>query len=208
MAEKNEVEGVKSRRTAILNRFRLQDRNTALLTVFYGVLGGLLYCLVTLVPMPYTMVSIFKFGLLPSVVIIALAGAIRGPAAGFLTGYLGEIFYGLVLYNHIIAFTLQAMAYGILGLLVGVATYDFARGRSLAKLSVFSILGFVIAVLLSVVVGISVVGYSVMAAIAFYLLPEMTTGLLTLLFLTPVLARLWYGIAGRITTGVSMETTA
>ena len=140
--------------------------------------------------MPFVMVSILKFGLLPAVVIIALTGAIRGPLAGFLAGYLGEVLYGLLVYNVVVTMTLPGIAYGVLGLIVGLSSYDFTNGRSLLKLSILSIVGFTFTVLLGVVVGITVEGYSIMAALAFSMLPLLTMGLLTLFFLTPVVARI------------------
>ena len=83
-------------------------------------------------------------------------------------------------------------AFGVLGFIVGIASYDFSNGRSLAKLSVLSTIGFVFTVLLVVVIGITIEEYSVLAAIAFNMLPLLTTGIPTLIFVTPVIARLWF----------------
>ena len=141
-------------------KFQMTDRNMALRTLSYALIGALLYVGISLIPMPFTMVTLLKFGLLPAVVVIALVGAIRGPLAGFIVGYLGEVLYGLVVYNQIVTLTLPAVAFGVLGFIAGIATYDFSNGRSLAKLSVLSTIGFIFTVLLVVVIGITIEEYS------------------------------------------------
>ncbi|MDF1537786.1 MAG: ECF transporter S component [Candidatus Thorarchaeota archaeon] len=185
---------------AILEKFQMQNGNMLLWTIIFAIIGATLYVGVSLIPMPYTMVSILKFGFLPAIVIIALVGAIRGPIAGFLAGYLGEVLYGLFVYNVIVTMTLPAIAYGILGFVVGLATYDFNNGRSLLKLSILSVVGFVFTVLLGMVIGISIENYSTMAALAFSMLPLLTMGIPTLLFLTPVVARVWYALTAKLAT--------
>ena len=192
MTEENEQQTEEITKTSILEKFQIQDKNTALWTLIFALLGALLYVGISMIPMPFTMVSILKFGLLPAVTVIALTGAIRGPIAGFISGYLGEVIYGLLVYNVVVTMTLPAMAYGVMGLIVGLISYDFTNGRSLVKLSILSIVGFIFTILLSVVLAITVEGYSVLAAILYSMLPLVTMGLLTLFFLTPVLARVWY----------------
>jgi hypothetical protein len=141
--------------------------------------------------MPYTMVSLFKFGLLPALAIIALVGAIRGPFAGILTGYLGIITYNLFVYNALVILTLPALAYGILGFIVGLASYDFSNGKSLGKLSVLSAIGLVFTALVLVVIGMFVEQNSILAALGFVMLPLLTTGLPSVILITPILARIW-----------------
>ncbi|MHA1928050.1 MAG: hypothetical protein ACTSV2_05645 [Candidatus Thorarchaeota archaeon] len=186
-------------------KFQMVDGQMALWTIIYSILGALLYVGISLVPMPFVMVNILKFGLLPAVVVIALVGAIRGPIAGFIAGYLGEVLYGILVYNHIVTLTLPAMAFGVLGFIAGFATYDFANGRSLAKLSVLSAIGFVFTVLLVVVIGITIEDYSILAAIAFNMLPLLTTGLPTLIFVTPVIARIWLELVTKMDQPESSE---
>ena len=138
------------------------------------------------------MISILKFGFIPALAIIGLVGAIRGPIAGLLTGYFGVIFSDLVLQGVVVTLTLPALAYGIMGLIVGLASYDLANGRSLVKLSLLSTVGFVFTALLVVVIGLFVEGYAALVGIAFVLLPNLTSGIPTVLLLTPVFARIWH----------------
>jgi uncharacterized membrane protein len=137
-------------------------------------------------------------GLLPALVIIALVGAIRGPIAGFLVGYLGEIIYGLVAYNVIVTLTIPAMAYGVMGFVVGLKTYDFTDGRSLLKLSILSMVGYVFTILLVVVNGIAIEVYSLDAGLLYIMLPMITMGIPTLLFVTPVAARIWHEVKNKV----------
>ncbi len=190
---------------ALREKLHMGNANISMWTLLFALLGAILYAGVSLIPIPFTMVSILKFGLLPALTIIALTGAIRGPIAGFIAGYLGEIIYGLLTYNIIVTMTLPAMAYGIMGLIVGLISYDFTNGRSLIKLSILSIVGFLFTILLSVVIAISVEGYSVLAAILYNMLPLLTMGLPTLFFLTPVLARAWYEFMKKMKAIASTE---
>ena len=205
MTEENEQPTEEITKASLFEKIQMQDRNTALWTILFALLGAFLYVGISMMPMPFIMVSILKFGLLPAVTIIALTGAIRGPIAGFISGYLGEVIYGLLVYNVIVTLTLPAVAYGIMGLIVGLTSYDFTNGRSLIKLAILSVVGFVFTILLSVVLAITVEGYSVMASIAFNMLPLMTMGLLTLFFLTPVLARAWYEFMRKMRAIASAE---
>ena len=75
----------------IKKRFRVDDLKTAVITVLFGVVGAVLFALIPSIPMPFTMVSLLKFGLSPALAIIAVLGAIRGPLAGFLSGYFGIV---------------------------------------------------------------------------------------------------------------------
>jgi uncharacterized membrane protein len=170
----------------------MQDKRAALWTIFYGILGAIVFMLFSMIPTPFTMVSIIRFGFIPALAIIGLVGAIRGPIAGLLTGYFGTILADLILQGVIVTMTLPALAYGVMGLIVGLASYDLANGRSLVKLSILSTVGFVFAALLVVVIGLFVEGYAVLVGIAFFLLPKLTSGIPTVLLLTPVFARIWH----------------
>jgi len=79
-------------------------------------------------------------------------------------------------------------------LMVGLASYDLANGRSLVKLSILSAVGFLFTALLVTVIGIFVEGYSALVGIAFVLLPNLSSGIPTVLLLTPVFARIWNAI--------------
>ena len=185
---------------SILDKFQINGAMMLIWTIIYSLIGaGLVVLLMSpAVPKPYLMVDLFKFGLLPIVAVIAVTGAIRGPIAGFLTGYLGVVIADLLFFGAVVTMTLPAMAYGVLGFIVGLASYDFINGRSLGKLSVLSMVGWVFTILLVVVIGLMVEVYATMAAIGFVMLPLMTLGLPTAILLTPVLARLWHLFMSKI----------
>ncbi|MFX0107136.1 MAG: hypothetical protein ACFE7R_02540 [Candidatus Hodarchaeota archaeon] len=173
-------------------RLHIQSSTEFLVTILTGLLGVAFYVALRWIQWPFIMVDLFMLGLLPSITIIAIAGAIRGPIAGFLTGYIGEVAYGLLSHGVVVTATLPALAYGIMGFVVGFARYDLTNGRSLAKLSVLATIGFVFTALLVTVFGLMVEGAATLAVIGFVMLPLITLGLPTALFLTPVLARLWH----------------
>jgi len=173
-------------------REKVQDSNAALRTVLVSLLGAFIYFLLELIPMPHMTVGFFELSLAPTLSIIAVVGAIRGPAAGFLTGYLGRLLSDFILNGTVAALTLYALALGMLGLVVGLARYDFASGRSLAKLSVMSVIGLVFTALITVVVGLMVERVATIVAIGFQLIPLLTIGLPSVILLTPLLARLWH----------------
>ena len=177
---------------------RIQHWTISLVTLVFGLVGAGIFVLVHSVSMPFIMISLFKFGVIPSLAIIAMVGAIRGPIAGFLSGYLGLITYDLLVINTIVTYTLPALAYGVLGLIVGLASYEFSNGRSLAKLSLLSMIGLIFTGLILVVIGLFVEQIAVLAGIGFTLLPLLTSGLPTVLFVTPILARLWEILSSKI----------
>ncbi|MHA1905261.1 MAG: hypothetical protein ACXADL_17125 [Candidatus Thorarchaeota archaeon] len=177
---------------SLAEKFQMQNSEMRGWTLFISILGAVLYAAISMIPMPYTTISLIKLGFLPSLAIICAVGAIRGPIAGFLTGYLGEVVYGLVSYSVIVTYTLPAVAYGIMGFIVGLATYDFTNGRSLGKLSIISSIGFVFTTLLVVVIGFTIEGYAILAALGLQLLPLLTSGIPTVILLTPIFTRLWY----------------
>ena len=176
----------------VLEKFHIQSAEMLFWTLLYSLLGVTIYVAISGVTMPYIIVDMFTFGLAPALAIIALAGAIRGPLAGFLTGYLGTLLSGILYYGVVATMTLPSAAFGILGFIVGLATYDLANGRSLIKLSILSAIGFIFTVLLLVVIGLVVEEYATLVAMGFVLLPELTLGLPSVLLLTPVLGRLWH----------------
>ncbi len=177
--------------STVFEFLRMKDARMAAETILFAVVVAVIYALISIIPMPFVMEGLFTLGLVPALALIAFAGAIRGPIAGLLAGYLGEVIYGLLVYNVVVTFTLPALAYGVLGLVVGMASYELSSGRSLVKMSLLSAFGLIMTALLLVIIGIVIEGYATLVAIGFVLLPVLTAGLPTVVFLTPVLARIW-----------------
>lgn len=176
----------------IFERLNIQSRHDIFLTLIYTIVGLALFIVLSMIPMPYFLVSLFKFGLIPALAIIAVVAAIRGPLAGLLTGYLGVFLYDLVIRSTIVALGLPALGYGILGLIVGLTTYDFTNGKSLAKLSILSAVGYMFTVLIVVAVGLTIESYATLVALGFVLLPLLTVGLPSIILITPLFARLYH----------------
>jgi len=124
--------------------------------------------------------------------IIPVMGAIRGPISGFLTGYLGTVLFDLLIYNAVVTMTIPAIGYGLLGFIAGLATYDLSNGRSLIKLTILSVVGFVFTLLIIVAAGLVVESYATLVVLGFVMLPLVTSGLPTVILLTPVYARIYH----------------
>jgi len=186
----SKTEGGKTKR--FLGRMHVRTAKDLLLTLLHSVVWAFLFVLVSLVPMPYTMVSLIKLGLGPALAIIALAGAVRGPVAGFLSGYLGTVMYDLLVSGNVLYWTLPAVACGVSGLVVGLFTYDLSKGRSLAKLSVVALVGFLFSILLTAIIDLTIARFAVMLVVGLLLLPGLGVGIPSVILITPILARLWH----------------
>lgn len=176
----------------VVGRMHVQTAKDLLLTLLHSILWALLFVLLSLVPMPYTMVSLVKLGLAPALAVIALAGAVRGPLAGFLSGYIGTVVYDLLQSGSVLYWTLPAVACGVIGFVVGLFAYDFNRGRSLAKISVVALVGFVFSVLLTAIIDLTVAKLAVLLVVGLLLLPSLGTGIPSVILITPILARSWH----------------
>jgi len=176
---------------SVLDRLYLQNTREIVLTLIFIAIGISLFLGLSTIQMPFIMISFFALGLAPTYAIISVAGAIRGPIAGFLVGFLGKLFTDLFLYGIIPIMGFPALAYGVLGLIVGLATYDFESGRSLVKMSILSVVGLVFTLMLITVVGMIVGDVATLVAIGFLLLPQLTLGLPSVFLLTPIFVRIW-----------------
>ncbi len=190
------------KKTSVRERLYLQDGHNVLWTIIYSLVGVGVFVLLSMVPMPYTMVSLFKFGIAPALAVIGVAAAFRGPIAGFLTGYLGVVIYDFVIRSTVVTMTLPAIGYGIMGLIVGLATYDLTNGRALIKLSVLSAVGFVFTVLVVVAVSLTVESIATLVALGFVMLPLITVGLPSVILLTPVFAGIWSALTSMLFPGI------
>ncbi len=198
MSEVHEQETPQSEGEGILEKLQIQSSEMLLWTILYGLLGAGFFIMLSFVPRPYIMMDLFMFGLAPAMAIITVAGAIRGPIAGFLTGYVGTLVYGLIVSATVVTFTLTAVAFGVMGFIVGITRYDFTSGRSLVKMSILSVIGLVFTVLLTVVVGLTVEVYADLVVLGFVMLPLLTVGIPSVFLLTPLFARLWYAVMSEV----------
>ncbi len=192
MSEETTIESEEVTKKSILEKFQMQTSEAIVLTLIYTILGIVLYVLVSQIPRPYLMMSLFPFGFVPALAIISVMGAIRGPIAGFLTGYLGVVMFDFLIYGAVVTLTLPALGYGVLGFIVGLASYDISNGKSLIKLSILSAIGFVFTILIVLVAALVVESYATLVALGFVMLPLLTTGLPTVILLTPIYGRVYH----------------
>jgi len=191
MSEESQTESQESTKT-LLERLYLQDSKMLVQTVLFSIVGAIIFHLLASIEMPYTMYGLFMISLAPALAVITVAGAIRGPITGLLTGYLGVLLHDLVVYGAVVTMTLPALAYGVLGFVVGLASYDLRNGRSLLKLSILSVIGMVFTTLLIVAIGLTIEGYATLVALGFVMLPLITVGIPSVLLISPLFARGWH----------------
>jgi len=183
---------------SVKDKLHLQNTNAIIWTLLAVLFGAVLYMGAEVIPMPFLAIGFFALGFAPALALVAAVGAIRGPLAGFLVGYFGELLASIYLSGGIIAFSLYGVAFGVLGLIVGLPSYDFTSGRSLAKLSILSVIGLIFAALITTVVGLFVEQVAVLVAIGLQLLPLLTIGIPTVILLTPLFVKFWDIISDKI----------
>ncbi len=191
MTEEEATESIETDEQSLREKLQVQSSDGALRMLTVSILGAIIFLLLEMIPWPYLAVDLFPLGFIPALAVVATIGAKKGPLAGFLTGYLGTLLSDIVLSGTIAVFTLYGAAIGVLGLITGLASYDLVSGRSLAKLSVMSLIGLVFTTLLTVVFGLFVERLATLAALGFQLLPLLTKGIPTVILLTPLFARIW-----------------
>jgi len=191
MSEETQTESQEPKKT-IRERLHIQDGKMLTHTILFSILGAIIFTLLASIEMPYTMYGLFMLSFAPALAIIAVAGAIRGPITGLLTGYLGVLLSDFLLHGAVVTMTLPALSYGVLGFVVGLASYELNNGKSLLKLSILSVIGMVFTTLLVVMIGLIVEGYATLVALGFVMLPLLTVGIPSVLLLTPLLARTWH----------------
>ncbi|MHA1944344.1 MAG: hypothetical protein ACW96M_08115 [Candidatus Thorarchaeota archaeon] len=197
MSETESIAPQETPSRSLIEKLQIQSSNAILWTLLVAFFGAIIYLVFEMIPMPYLAISLFTLGLAPALSAITAVGAIRGPIAGLLTGYIGSLLTDIVLNGEIVALTLYGLALGVMGFVVGLANYDFTKGRSLAKLSVLSAVGLIFATLLTILIGLFVEQVAIIVAIGFQLLPLLTIGLPTVILLTPLLVRLWSVVSVR-----------
>ncbi|MGD9381540.1 MAG: hypothetical protein PVI03_03770 [Candidatus Thorarchaeota archaeon] len=191
MTEEVTIESTETETPVESKTSRFKRPENILQAILVSIFGAFVFMVLDVVEWPYMSIGLFKLGFAPALALVASVGAIRGPLTGFFTGYLGKLLSDIVLSGSIVALTLYGFAIGVLGLIVGIATYDLKKGRSLIKLSIMSAIGLVFTALLTVVFGLFVEGVASIVSIGFQLLPMLTVGLPTVVLLTPLFARIW-----------------
>jgi len=181
----------------LLEKLQIQSSKALLITLLYSGIAIVIFLLMSLIPQPFIMNGLFKFGLILPLALIPTIAAIRGPLAGFITGYIGTFLFDLVVYRVILLVTIPylPLPYGLLGLLIGLANYQINNGKSLAKLAIISTLVFLLSVLLLTIIGLTMQGISILVFLGFVVLPLLSMGIPSIFLLTPLYSRLWHILA-------------
>ncbi|MCJ7817597.1 MAG: hypothetical protein MUP60_01995, partial [Candidatus Thorarchaeota archaeon] len=198
MSETEPIETQTTPNKSMKDKLHLQNTNAIIWTLLAVLFGAVLYMSAEVIQMPFLAVGFFPLGFAPALALVATVGAIRGPLAGFLVGYFGEQLASIYLSGGIMAFSLYGVAFGVLGFIAGLPSYDFTSGRSLAKLSILSAIGLIFAALIVTIIGLYVEHVAVLVAIGLQLLPLLTIGIPTVILLTPLFVRFWNIVSVKI----------
>ncbi|MEE9572666.1 MAG: ECF transporter S component [Candidatus Neomarinimicrobiota bacterium] len=187
----------------LLEKLQIQSSKALLITLLYSGIAIVIFLLMSLIPQPFIMNGLFKFGLILPLALIPTIAAIRGPLAGFITGYIGTFLFDLVVYRVILLVTIPYLPYGLLGLLIGLANYQINNGKSLAKLAIISTLVYLLSVLLLTIIGLTMQGISILVFLGFVVLPLLGMGIPSIFLLTPLYSRLWHILAYKVYPSLS-----
>ncbi len=188
--KKNKVRKISA--NFLLKKFQIQSLKASLMTLLYAVIAIVIFLLLSLIPQPFVVVGLFKFGLILPLAIIPTIAAIRGPLVGFITGYFGTFLFDLLFFRVILFMTIPYLPYGLLGFLIGLANYKINKGRSLAKLSIISTLAFLLSVILLTIIGLTIQEISVLVLLGYVVLPLLGMGIPSIFLLTPLYTRSWH----------------
>ena len=179
----------------LLEKLQIQSSKALLITLLYSGIAIVIFLLMSLIPQPFIMNGLFKFGLILPLALIPTIAAIRGPLAGFITGYIGTFLFDFLVFRVILLVTIPYLPYGLLGFLIGLANYEINNGKSLAKLAIISTLVFLLSVLLLTIIGLTMQGISILVFLGFVVLPLLSMGIPSIFLLTPLYSRLWHILA-------------
>jgi len=195
MSEKKKIRMKKITTNFLAEKFQTQSLKALLITLLYSIIAIVIFILMSLIPRPYIMIGLFKFGFMLPLALIPTLAAIRGPLAGFITGYIGTLLFDLMIYRVILFMTIPYLPYGLLGLLIGLANYKISNGKSLAKLAIISTIVFLLSILLLTIIGLTIQEIPILVLLGFVVIPLLGMGIPSIFLLTPLYTRLWHIIA-------------
>ncbi|MHA1226587.1 MAG: ECF transporter S component [Candidatus Hodarchaeales archaeon] len=178
---------------------RLDSKNNVYFTIVGSIVGIFLYLVMGFINFPEVTYMGLDLGLavvpikggidLPLVIIVVVA-ALCGPLAGFVVGFTGSLVSDIIFYQQIIALTIVNIAFGLLGLIIGIPKYKsgegFSDGKTVGKLILFGFLGFLAMFVVYLIALIGVANQSFEGTLLFNVLPYFTIWLITLLLIGPV----------------------
>jgi hypothetical protein len=164
------------------------DSNTIMQwTIGGSLIGVLLYIGLKVVVLPKFIIG----GMLtiqidlPIIIITAIA-AFCGPLAGLIVGFFGSISTDLLFSGQIIAFGGINIVFGLIGFIVGLPNYSrFTDGKNLAKFILVSLLAFLLAIILYLVILIGIAGQSFEGTLLYNFLPFFSISFISLILIAP-----------------------
>jgi len=174
-----------------LRILRVESRESVMRTLVGAIAGIVSYVILNLVSLPdYKLMGLVTVRIDLALLVIPLAAAFLGPLAGFLVGLFGTLGVDVLLAQQIVAFGAVDLAYGVLGLIIGIPHYTqrdgFLKSRTLGKLILVSLTGFLVMVLVYLVGLIVIAGQNILPTMLFNFLRFFSVSLITLVIVAPV----------------------
>jgi len=171
----------------LLKLLRVDSNVVLQWTIGGSLIGTLLYIALKSVVLPkFLLGGMLTIQINLPIIIITAVAAFCGPLAGFTVGFFGSISTDLLFSGQIIAFGGINIVFGLIGFIVGIPTYSrFTDGKNLAKFILLSLLAFMIAIILYLVVLIGIAAQSFEGTLLYNFLPFFSTSFISLILVAP-----------------------
>lgn len=194
-----------SGRGRLLRFLRMGSKAEATRTLMGAFLGALFYIALFRLDLPgFRVMGLVSVQIDPAILAIPVAAAFFGPLAGLLAGLIGSFVADALFTQQVIALGMINLSYAVLGFVAGIPRYPqgFSTWRSLVKVVIFTMAGFVLMALIYYGALVYVAGQNMLVTMLYNFLPFLTPSLITLLLLTPVAVRVLDALA-RLVSGVA-----
>jgi len=171
----------------VLSLLRVDSNEVLQWTIGGSLIGTLLYIALNSVVLPkFLLGGMLTIQIDLPIIIITSIAAFCGPLAGFTVGFFGSLSSDLLFSGQIIAFGGINIVFGLIGLVVGIPTYSrFTDGKNLAKFILLSLLAFMIAIILYLIVLIGIAAQSFEGTLLYNFLPFFSTSFISLILVAP-----------------------
>jgi hypothetical protein len=184
-----------SKKEKVLYFCRFHTREEILRTFLGALIGVTCHIALYLLKLPsYKLIGLLTVRIDLAILVIPIVAAFFGPLAGLLVGLFGTLGADGLFAQHIIALGLINLSYGLLGFIVGIPHYTegegFSKGRTLGKLILSMIGGYLVMALIYLGGLIVIAGQNVLPTLLYNFLPFFSASLITLFIVAPVAVRL------------------
>ncbi|MHA2334165.1 MAG: hypothetical protein ACXAEU_19210 [Candidatus Hodarchaeales archaeon] len=205
--------GTENVKNKLLQFLRLDSSSKIKMTAIGSIIGILAFILLDLIVLPeYFLMGLLKVTVDMAIVVIPIVAAFCGPLAGFITGFFGSLGADLLYNQQVVALGSINFALGMLGFIIGIPKYTedngFADGRKLVKLILFTIAGFLIAVIIYLISLLVIANQSFLGTLLYNFLPFFSVSFISLVLIAPVAVRITEIVVNLVMEQIASRNTA